>query len=187
MLKEKPLTTGNIARHLHVTPMAVLKWIRSGKLKAYRVRGGYHRIEREDFQRFLQENGLPIPEELQTRGPNRILVIDDDPAILESFQLVLSKKGYEVSLALDGKEALEELKKRSFDLVFLDVILPEIRGTEAFKAIREHDPKTLVVLITGYPYHEQATEALEYGPAMLMRKPFGVKDIEAVLEIVFKE
>jgi len=128
-----------------------------------------------------------LPDELQKRGSNRILVIDDDPAILEAFQMVLSKKGHEVALALDGEKALKELKKSRFDLVFLDVILPEMSGPEVFKAIRDHDPKTLVVLITGYPHHEQVTEALEFGPAMLMRKPFGVKDIEAVLEIVFKE
>lgn len=186
MPKERPLTTGDVARYLHMTHMGVLKWIRSGKLRAYRAPGGYHRIEREEFRRFLRENNIPIPEELQAPELERVLVVDDDPAILELFEIIVSRKGYHISTASDGLEALELLKKGKYNLIFLDVILPGKSGPELFRSIRELDPKAMVVLVTGYPHHQQVMEAMEFGPVMLMRKPLGVKDIEAVLEIVFK-
>lgn len=186
MAKEKPLTTGEVARCLHVTSMAVLKWIRSGKLKAYRVPGGHYRIEREEFLRFLHENRMPIPEELLPPEPLRILVVDDDPAIRESLQLILVQDGYEVALAADGEEAVEAVRQRRYDLIFLDVLLPKKSGPEVFKAIREMDPEALVVLITGYSDHPQALKTLELGPAMLLRKPFKIQEIRDVIRIVFK-
>lgn len=187
MAKEKPLTTGEAARSLHVTSMAVLKWIRAGKLNAYRVPGGHYRIEREEFLRFLKENQMPIPKELFPQEPPQILVVDDEPAIRESLQLILAQDGYEVAVAADGEEAVEAVRKRRYDLIFLDVLLPRVSGPEVFKVIRERDPKAMVVLITAYSDHPQALEALELGPAMLLRKPFRIQEIRDVVQIVFKE
>ena len=59
MENQRPLTTGDVARHCYVTNVAVLKWIRSGKLKAYRTPGGHCRIKREDFRAFLDNHGMP--------------------------------------------------------------------------------------------------------------------------------
>jgi len=56
---ERPLTTGEVARHLYVSNGAVLKWIKSGKLKAYRTPGGHYRIKRRDFAAFLDKHGMP--------------------------------------------------------------------------------------------------------------------------------
>lgn len=187
MAKEKPLTTGEVARFLHVTSMAVLKWIRAGKLNAYRVPGGHYRIEREEFLRFLQENRIPLPQGLLPQGPPRILVVDDDLSVRDSLQLILARDGYEVESAADGEEALEAVRKKRYDLIFLDVLLPRVSGPQVFKAIRGMDPKAMVVLITAYSDHPQALEALELGPAMLLRKPFKIQEIRDVVKIVFKE
>jgi len=187
MARERPLTTGDIARMLHVTPMAVLKWIKAGKLKAYRVRGGHHRIERDEFQRFLQENEIPIPEELRASEPRRILVVDNDPSIREALQLCLSQRGYQVSPAPAGRAALKAVKQQSYDLVFLDVLLPGKSGPEVFQAIQALEPSLMVVLLTESPDHPQVLEALELGPAMLLCKPFGAQQIESVLDLVFKD
>lgn len=54
------------------------------------------------------------------------------------------------------------------------------------RAIKRQDPEAVVVLITGYPYHEETLAALDHGPAMLLSKPIKITDIDAVLEIVFK-
>jgi excisionase family DNA binding protein len=181
---EKPLTTGDVARLLHVSPVTVLLWIRAGKLKAYRVPGGHHRIAQAEFRKFLADNQIPVT--LDAPAPRRVLVVDDDPFVREAFAAALQAKGYRVTLAQDGREALKSLGREKFDLIFLDVLLPQVGGASVLKAIKRREPEAIVVLITGYPYHDETLSALDYGPAMLLPKPVKLADIEAVLQIVFK-
>ena len=184
MSDEKPLTTGEVARLLHLSPVTVLLWIRAGKLKAYRVPGGHYRIARAEFRRFLADNQIPVT--LDAPAPRRVLVVDDEAPVREAFGAVLQSKGYEVTLAQDGREAVRILRQERFDLIFLDVLLPQVGGASVLKAIKRRDPEAVVVLITGYPYHDETLAALDYGPAMLLPKPIKIVDIDAVLRIVFK-
>jgi excisionase family DNA binding protein len=182
---EKPLSTGEVARLLHVTPVGVLFWIRAGKLKAYRVPGGRYRIARADFQKFLADNQIPVS--LETPPPARILVVEDEPTVREAFAAILRAKGYEVILAKDGREAVRILTQERFDLVFLDILLPKVGGASVLRTIKRLDPEAVVVVITGYPQHEETLAALECGPAMLLPKPIKIADIDAVLKIVLKD
>ncbi len=91
-----------------------------------------------------------------------------------------------VALAADGREALRRLRGAHFDFIFLDVLLPAVGGASILRAIKRRDPEAVVVLITGYPYHDETLAALEHGPAMVLPKPIKLADIEAVLKIVFK-
>lgn len=184
MSDEKPLSTGEVARLLHVSPVAVLLWIRAGKLKAGRVPRGRYRIARDDFRKFLAENKLPVS--LEPSPPTRVLVVEDEAPVRQAFEAVLRMKGCEVAMAKDGREALRCIRRESFDLVFLDVLLPKVGGASVLKAIKERAPEALVVLITGFPFHDETLAAVEYGPAMLLPKPVKLADIEAVLKVVFK-
>lgn len=181
---EKPLSTGEIARLLHVTPVGVLRWIRAGKLKAYRVPGGHYRIARAEFRKFLSDNRIPVA--LDAPSPRRVLVVDDEASVREALKVALEVKGYEVVLARDGREALRIIRQEQFDLIFLDILLPRLGGASVLKAIKRWDAEATVVLITGYPHHVETLAALEYGPAMLLPKPIKLADIDAVLKIVFK-
>lgn len=185
MSDEKPLSTGEVARLLHVSPVTVLFWIRAGKLPAYRVPGGHYRIARSEFRKFLADNKIPMT--VDAPRSRHVLVVDDEATVREAFKTALEVKGYQVVLAEDGREALRTLRQERFDLIFLDVLLPTIGGASLLKAIKRRDPEAVVVLITGYPHHDETMAALEYGPAMLLRKPIKLTDIDAVLEIVFKE
>ncbi len=180
----KPLSTWGVARLLHVTPVTIFHWIRAGKLKAYRLPGGHFRVARADLQEFLLTNRIPI--RLDADAPKRILMVDDEPVVLEALEAVLALKGYDVVLAASGRAALRELRKDRFDLIFLDLFLPDIGGAAVLKAIKRRDPEVVVVLITGLPHHEEAIAALEYDPAMMLPKPIKLPDIESVLKIVFK-
>ncbi len=113
--------------------------------------------------------------------------MDDEAPVREAFQAALEAKGYEVVLATDGREALRLVRRDHFDLIFLDILLPTVGGASVLKAIKRRDPEAVVVLITGYPHHDETMAALAYGPAMLLQKPIKLTDIDAVLEIVFKE
>lgn len=185
MTDERPLSTGDVARLLHVTAVAVLRWIRAGKVKAYRVPGGRYRIARDEFRKFLADNKIPISIDAAT--PRRVMVVDDEAPVREAFAAALQAKGYEVVLASDGREALRRIRQDQFDLIFLDILLPTVGGASVLKALKRRDPEALVVLITGHPYHDETLAALEYGPTMLLRKPIKLSDINAVLEIAFKE
>jgi excisionase family DNA binding protein len=181
----KPLTTWGVARILHVTPVTVFHWIRAGKLKAYRLPGGHFRVAPADLRQFLLDNRIPI--NFDAGVPRRILVVDDEAVVLEAFDAVLAGKACEVVLASSGREALRELRRDRFDLIFLDLLLPDIGGSVVLRAIKRRDPEAVVVLVTGFPHHEEAIAALEYGPAMMLPKPIKLSDIESVLKIVFKE
>lgn len=185
MPEERPLSTGEIARLLHVTRVTVFAWIRAGKLNAYRVPGGRYRIARVEFRKFLADNQFPIA--LDPIRPKRILVVDDEAVVREAFEAALTAEGYEVVLAEDGREALRLLRRERFDLIFLDILLPTMSGASLLRAVKRRDPTVLVVLITGFPDHDETLAALECGPAMLLRKPIKLTDIQAALEIVFKE
>ncbi len=182
MAPEKPLSTGEVARLLHVTPVTVFHWIRAGKLPAYRVPGGRYRVARAAFRDFLAANQSPV--RLDAPAAKRVLVVDDEAVVREAFQAVLTKKGYEVLLAADDREALRHLEAGSFDLVFLDVLLPAVGGASVLRAIKRRDPEAVVVLITGYPNHEETLAALKHGPAMVLPKPIKIADIESVCRIV---
>ncbi len=185
MVDERPLSTGEVGRLLHVTSVAVLGWIRAGKLKAYRVPGGRYRIARSEFRKFLRDNQIPVA--LDAPAPRRVLVVDDEAPVREAFGAALTAKGYAVVLAEDGREALRVLNHELVDLIFLDILLPTVGGASILKAIKRRDPEAVVVLITGYPHHAETLAALKYGPAMLLPKPVKVADLDAVLKIVFKE
>jgi len=182
---EKPLSTGDIARLLHVTRVTVFGWIRVGRLKAYRLPGGHYRIVRAEFRKFLADHQIPVT--LDPSSPKRVLVVDDEATVREAFKAALSAKGYQVVLAEDGRKAFRILRQEHFDLIFLDILLPTMSGATLFKAVKRRDPEALVVLITGFPDHDETLAALKHGPAMLLRKPIKLTDIHAVLEIVFKE
>src|SRR3970282_1253624 len=100
MSDERPLSTGDVARLLHVTPVAVLRWIRAGKLTAYRVPGGHYRIARSDFRKCVADNQIPVS--IDPPPPRRVLVIDDESPVCEAFEATLAAQGYQVAVAADG-------------------------------------------------------------------------------------
>lgn len=185
MQEGRPLSTGDVARLLHVTPVCVLRWIRAGKLPAYRVAGGHFRIARLMFRKFLTDNQIPIA--FDSLPKRRILVVDDEDSVAAAFEAALKAKGHDVVLAMSGRQALRFIRQDHFDLIFLDVLLPPTGAASILKAIKRWDPEAVVVLITGYQDHEETLAPLQYGPAMILPKPVKVSDLSAVLRIVFKE
>jgi DNA-binding NtrC family response regulator len=99
---------------------------------------------------------------------------------------VISRKGFRVVAVSSGEQALQEVAKQHFDLVFLDLVLPGMSGVETLSAIKEKDKKAVVVIVTGYGDDPMALNAMSLGPLFLVRKPFRVGDIVEVLNAVIK-
>jgi CheY-like chemotaxis protein len=110
----------------------------------------------------------------------QILVIDDDAVVGHSFDRVLSEKGYEVSTALSGEEALDTLESTEFDVVFTDIKMPGIDGLEVAERIKARCPWTPVVVITGYGTAENEARASVLGVSGFVHKPLTPEIIESV-------
>jgi DNA-binding NtrC family response regulator len=110
----------------------------------------------------------------------QVLVIDDDAVVGRSFDRVLSGKGYEVSTALSGEEALETMKAAHFDVVFTDIKMPGMDGLEVAARIKARCPWTPVVVITGYGTVDNEARASVLGVSGFVHKPLTPEIIESV-------
>jgi len=112
----------------------------------------------------------------------RFLVADDEPQLrdlLEKFFLAL---GYEVETAENGEEALEKFRKRPFDGVISDLVMPRLDGLALLKEVREIHPGTLFFLITGYGTVENAVQGMKEGANDFIAKPFQLDDLKIRVE-----
>ena len=110
----------------------------------------------------------------------QVLVIDDDAVVGRSFDRVLSDKGYEVSTALSGEEALETMENSKFDVVFTDIKMPGMDGLEVTERIKARCPWTPVVVITGYGTEDNEVKASVLGASGFVRKPLTPEMIENI-------
>ncbi len=109
-----------------------------------------------------------------------VLVIDDDAVVGRSFDRVLSRRGYDVSTALSGEEALDKIDTETYDVVFTDIKMPGIDGLEVAERIMDRCPWTPVVVITGYGTDENEARAKVLGTDGFVRKPLTPEIIENI-------
>ena len=110
----------------------------------------------------------------------QVLVIDDDAVVGRSFDRVLSDKGYEVSTAVSGEQAMETLENTNFDVVFTDIKMPGMDGLEVTERIKAKCPWTPVVVITGYGTQANEVRASVLGASGFVRKPLTPEMIESI-------
>ncbi len=113
----------------------------------------------------------------QKDGFARVLVVDDEASIRITFRAFLLKEGYEVEVAEDATQALALLSKEKWDVVVTDIILPDISGLELLKAIHASSPGVEVIMMTGVPSVETASEAVRNGASDYLVKPVLKQDI----------
>ena len=112
----------------------------------------------------------------------RIMVIDDEPSVLESFKMILKIKDYEVATFPDGTSALAQLQKDKIDIAFVDYKLPGIDGLEVLKRIKETDPNVEVIIVTAYATESNHANAITLGALEYLRKPFLMEEIYELVE-----
>ena len=107
-----------------------------------------------------------------------VLIVDDEEDILNILKFILTKEGYQVDTALDGKQALQLFKKGSYDIVLTDLRMPEMDGIELLQRIKEIRPETEVLIMTAYASIESAVLAMKKGAADYIVKPFLNEDVK---------
>ena len=113
---------------------------------------------------------------------NKILVVDDEAHICDLFHKVLSKEGHEVSIASNGKKALEITKKERPNLVLLDLKLPDIDGIEVLRQLKKIRKDIMVIMITAYGTVKTAREAMKLGAYDYISKPFTLTKVENLIK-----
>ena len=109
-----------------------------------------------------------------------VLVVDDEPLIRKFLVETMTRMGFEVQSAADGAEALKKVKVETFDLIFTDIKMPQLNGMDLLRAVREHTPESVVVMMTAYATVESAVEAMKVGAFDYIIKPFSPDQIEMV-------
>ncbi len=106
-----------------------------------------------------------------------VLIVDDEPAILQSLGGLLSDEGFEILTASNGYEALKIIDKESPDLILLDIWMPGIDGIETLKEIKKENPYIQVIIITGHGNIETAVKATKLGAFDLIEKPLSIDKV----------
>lgn len=109
--------------------------------------------------------------------PGSVLVVDDDESIREGCAGILAEAGYRVDKAVDVKEGLAYIAESSYDVILLDLRLPDIGGVEALSRIRAEDGDAVIVIITGFPTIASVVETIKKGAFDYIPKPFAPEQL----------
>ncbi|MBX2989567.1 MAG: response regulator [Bacteroidetes bacterium] len=117
----------------------------------------------------------------------KILVVDDEDALRTVLSAELNSEGYDVGTAADGMEALDELRKGAYDLVLLDIKMPNMNGFEVLKVIKEKHTSTKVIMLTGFADLKNAIESKKLGAEDFVSKPYDLVDLLTTIDRVMSE
>jgi diguanylate cyclase (GGDEF)-like protein/PAS domain S-box-containing protein len=117
----------------------------------------------------------------------RILIIDDNESMCRSLRLIFKKKGYETETAGTGREAIEKVQGRFFNMALLDIKLPDMEGTELLAPLKETHPDMVVILVTGYASLKTAMQALNNGASGYITKPLNMDEVLAKVRDVLEK
>jgi len=114
-----------------------------------------------------------------------ILVVDDEIEMRIALETTLKREGHQITLAENGKQALEKLNEDSFDLVLTDVKMPKMNGVELLKALKKKSPKTVAIMMTAYGDIDNAVETIKAGAFDYLLKPFSAEILVATVNRAF--
>jgi CheY-like chemotaxis protein len=116
-----------------------------------------------------------------TEKPKRILVVDDEPLVRLTLQILLASDGYIVDAAKSGAEALTLFAPGKFDMVFTDYLMPEMKGDQLAAAIKRRSPKQPVVMITAFPEKLQSSDCPLGGVDSFICKPIDLENLRTAI------
>ena len=111
-----------------------------------------------------------------------ILVVDDNEDLLETFAIILKRRGYEVQTACDGSTAVDKFKEQNFDITLIDIVMPEMNGVDAFKKIKEIQPDASIILMTAYSDEDLIQSAMDEGVTLIIQKPIHIDKLIKLID-----
>lgn len=167
------MTLEELADYLRVTRKTIYRLTERHGIPSTRV-GRLWRFDKGEIDAWLRGNSSGLAA--------RILVIDDDEPICNMFRDTLERAGHIVTTACKSATGLQLAKENDYNLVFLDLKMPEMDGAELFKEVRAAKPELPVTIITGFSDSELMISAMSNGPFGVMKKPFTGSDIMTVVK-----
>jgi DNA-binding NtrC family response regulator len=107
----------------------------------------------------------------------RLLLVDDEEEFIQPLRERLTIRNYHVTMSLSGEDALEKVKKYNFDVVILDVAMPNMDGIETLREIKKIKPLTEVIMLTGHATVESTIEGMKLGALDYLLKPCETEDL----------
>ncbi len=174
-------TTGEVAEICGISQQTVIRCFDSGKLKGFRIPGSkFRRVPRETLLEFMKFHNIPV-ENLGS-GKKRVLIVDDDAAIVEMLEDILTQDGrFEVKTAANGFDAGAMTKEFQPDILLLDYMLPDINGNIVCERIRGDKALagTKIIIVSGAVDPSEIEGLRSAGADDFIKKPF---DIEALID-----
>ncbi len=115
-------------------------------------------------------------------GDQKILVVDDELKIREQFSEFLKDKGFEVSTAVNGQDAIKKIDKEFFDVVLIDLNMPKVDGMTVLRHLVENEPESIGIILTGYATIKNAVEAMKAGAYDYLAKPVKLEEVLMVIQ-----
>jgi excisionase family DNA binding protein len=179
---EEIFTVFQASKYCNVSPKTIINWIDAGHIDAYRTVGGHRRIKRANLEAFMRKQGIPIPEDEKVAERRRILIVDDDPIIVETLVQALEEDehDYEIISASDGFEAGIQVNHFKPHLLVLDIMMPDIKGYEVCKRIKSDEitRDTKIIVLSAYLDEEKFKRMKEYGADLCFSKPLPLPQLK---------
>jgi DNA-binding response OmpR family regulator len=124
---------------------------------------------------------------LRMKVAEKILIVEDDSFILTFTSKILKSQGYLVTTAMTGKDALAKVQTSNYNLLLLDIGLPDMTGTEILRKIREINQDIIVIMMTGNPQLDSSIDSVNYGADGYLIKPVNDTDLVDIVEEKIKQ
>ena len=187
MVKAKNLfTTGEAAEICSVSQQTIIRCFDAGRLEGFRIPGSkFRRIPRDSLITFMKKNHIPM-QNIDT-GKKKVLIVDDDPEIVELIEDILKRDGrFEVKTACTGYEAGLLTQKFNPDLILLDYMLPDVNGNVVCRTIGQNSEfaQTRIIIISGVINESEIDDLLKAGAEDFLKKPFDVNELISKIGVV---
>ena len=169
------LTVKETAEYLRIPIATVYYLAQRGMIPGIRI-GDRWRIKKSSLDRDVLHQ--------DRQGQLTVLVVDDDPDLQDLFRTFLKKIGFSRVVVGTAKEAIKSLGKQKFDLMFLDLELPDAPGDQVLKTAKQIDPDLNVIVVTGYPHSEILDRILQVSPVTVLKKPLKVEQLNQAVKIL---
>jgi excisionase family DNA binding protein len=178
---ERLLTSHEVGALLQVNPSSVNKWVKEGRIAAFRTPGGHRRIRARDLVEFLDGHQMPVPPRLQSASRRRLIAVDADTAALRSLEKTLRPYADRVQLlpAASGIDALVQVGLFRPHVIVLDASMDELDAIEVCKRIKANpETRAITVLITAsHVTSSLENKATAAGAADVLKKPIDLAQL----------
>ena len=169
------LTVKETSEYLRIPLPTVYYLVQRGKIPAIQI-GGRWRIKKSTLDHDILRQ--------DEQGQPTVLVVDDDLGVQDLFRTFLKQIGFSRVVVGTATEAIKSLQKQKFDLMFLDLLLPDAPGDQVYKTAKQIDPDLNVIVITGYPDSEILDRILQVSPVTVLKKPLKVEQLYQTVKLL---